>query len=200
MKRVGNLYERIIDINNLRLADKKAQRGKSKQFGVIVHNKNRKENILKLNESLVNKTYRTSKYSLLKIYEPKERIISRLSYYPNRIVHHAIMNIIEPILLGCFISQTYSCIRKRGIHKGLKDLNIAIREEGKEVYCLKLDIKKFYPSVDKEILKDLLKNKFKDNYLLDLLSEIINSHKIGLPLGNYLSQWFANFYLNKFDH
>lgn len=129
MIRVGNLYKKIILIENLKLADKKAQRGKSKQFGVIKHNKNKKENILRLHDLLINNNYITSKYSLLTIYEPKERIISRLSYYPNRIVHHAIMNILEPIFVNCFISQTYSCIKNRGIHRCLKDLNNSLKDK-----------------------------------------------------------------------
>jgi RNA-directed DNA polymerase len=200
MKRIGNLYQKIISLNNLRLADIKAQKGKRKQFGVIKHNKNKERNILKLHESLVNKTYKTTEYSVFTIYEPKERQISRLSYYPNRILHHAIMNYLEPIFVKSFISQTYSCIKKRGIHKGLRDLNNTLKDKDSTKYCLKLDIKKFYPSIDKSILKSKLRTKFKDNDLLILLDEIIDSNKEGLPLGNYLSQWFSNFYLNNFDH
>lgn len=200
MKRVGNLYQKIISIENLNLADYKAQKGKNKQFSVIKHNKNKEQNILKLYESLKNKTYKTTEYSVFTIYEPKERQISRLSYYPNRIVHHAIMIYLEPILLKSFISQTYSCIKKRGIHKGLRDLNKTLKNIEETKYCLKLDIKKFYPSIDKEILKLKLRTKFKDKDLIWLLDEIIDSNKYGLPLGNYLSQWLSNFYLNEFDH
>lgn len=200
MKRKGNLYERIISIENLELADKKAQRGKKKQKGVIRHNKNREENILKLHESLKNKIYKTSEYFLFIIKEPKERQISSLSYYPNRIVHWAIINIIEDILTKSFISQTYSCIRKRGIHKCLRNVKKDLRNKNRPEFCLKFDIRKFYPSVDKEILKKLLRTKFKDKDLLWLLDEIIDSNIEGLPIGNLLSQWFGNFYLNGFDH
>lgn len=200
MKRIGNLYNSIISIENLQLADKKAQKGKQKQFSVLKHNKNREKNILELHNSLKEENYKTSKYSNFTIYEPKERKISRLPYFPDRIVHHAIMNILEPILKNCLISQTYSCIKNRGIHKGLNDLNKSLKVKKETEYCLKVDIKKFYPSINKDILKVLLRTKFKDIKLLKLLDEITDSNEKGLPLGNYLSQWFANFYLNKFDH
>jgi RNA-directed DNA polymerase len=200
MKRQGNLYENIISIVNLELADKRAQRGKSKQKGVIRHNKNRKHNIEKLHNCLENKTYKTSKYHVFYLYEPKKREIRSLTYYPNRIVHHALMLYLEPIFTACFISQTYSCIRKRGIHGCLNDLNRALKDKQSTSYCLKLDIKKFYPSINKDLLKGKLRKKFKDKNLLYLLDEIIDSNEKGLPLGNYLSQWLANFYLNDFDH
>lgn len=200
MKRKGNLYESIISIENLTLADHNAQKGKSKQRGVIRHNRNREENIWKLYESLKNKTYKTSKYSIIVIREPKERKISRLEYYPNRIVHHAIMIKLEDIFVECFIAQSYSCIKKRGIHKCLKGITKALKDEVNTRYCLKLDVKKFFPSVNKDILKRMIRTKIKDKDLLWLLDEIIDSNDEGLPLGNYLSQWFGNFYLNGFDH
>lgn len=200
MKRIGNLYEKIISIENLKEADKRAQKGKSKQRRVIRHNKNKELNILKLHESLKNKSYKTSEYSVFTIFEPKERKISRLDYFPNRIVHHAIMIYLEPIFTKCFISQTYSCIKKKGIHKCLGDLTKTLRDKRGTKYCLKIDVRKFYPSVDKKILKNRLKTKIKDADLLYLLDEIIDSNNDGLPLGNYLSQWFANFYMSKFDH
>lgn len=200
MKRHGNLYQKIISIANLTEADRKAQVGKRKQRGVIKHNKNKEANILKLHEWLKNKTYKTSRYWLFTIFEPKQRQISILNYFPNRIVHHAIMIYLEPILRGCFIAQTYSCIRRRGIHRCLRDVKKALCNVEATQYCLKLDIKKFYPSVNKQILKEKLRTKFKDADLLWLLDEIIDSNEKGLPLGNYLSQWFGNFYLNDFDH
>lgn len=94
MKRIGNLYERIISLDNLRLADQKARRGKGQSYGVRVHDKNREENILRLHELLKSKNFKTSQYETFTIYEPKERLIFRLPYYPDRIVHHAIMNVL----------------------------------------------------------------------------------------------------------
>ena len=199
MKRINNLYAKIISVDNLKLADKKAQKGKSKQFGVINHNLNKEQNILDLHKILLNKEYKTSKYSVFIIKEKKIREISRLPYFPDRIVHHAIMNYLEKIFVNSFISQTYNCIKRRGILKGLIQLNKDLKK-GEYKYCLKLDIRKFYPSINNEILKKKLRIKFKDKDLLNLLDEIIDSNKRGIPLGNYLSQYFANFYLSSFDH
>lgn len=196
---MNNLYQQICNIENLRLADSIARKGKSKQPGVIAHEKNAEANILALHEMLVNKTYRTSDYTTFTIYEPKERIIYRLPYYPDRITHHAIMNILEPLFVSVFTADTYSCIKGKGIHAAAYAVKNALKDEVGTIYCLKLDIKKFYPNVDHAILKQLLRKKIKDNDLLWLLDEIIDSTE-GLPIGNYLSQYFANFYLTYFDH
>jgi retron-type reverse transcriptase len=152
-----------------------------------------------LHAMLINETYKTSEYTTFPIYEPKERIIFRLPYFPDRILHHAIMNILEPIFVATFTADTYSCIKKRGIHAALHSLKRALNDRENTMYCLKLDIKKFYPSIDHQVLKDLLRKKFKDQDLLQLLDEIIDSAE-GLPIGNYLSQYLANFYFTYFDH
>ena len=115
MKRIGYLYEKIISMDNLRLADEKARNGKKSTYGVKVFDRNREENLLKLHEMLKNKTFRTSKYDVFTIYEPKERVIYRLPYFPDRILHHAILNILEPIWRSIFTYNTYSCIKGRGI-------------------------------------------------------------------------------------
>lgn len=199
MKRIGNLYARICSIENLQLADAMAQKGKSKQYGVIAHNKNQDLNILALHHWLVDKTFKTSEYTTFKIYEPKERIVFRLPYFPDRIVHHAVMNVLEPIFTATFTADTYSCIKGKGIHAAVSSLKSALKDVEGTKYCLKMDIRKFYPNVNHDILKALLRRKFKDDDLLWLLDEIIDSAD-GLPIGNYLSQYFANFYLSYFDH
>jgi RNA-directed DNA polymerase len=199
MKRIGNLYEQICAIENLQLADNIARKGKITQHGIIMHDKNRDNNILTLHQMLINKTYKTSRYTTFTIFEPKEREIFRLPYYPDRIVHHAIMNVLESLFVSMFTADTYSCIKNRGIHAAAKALKNGLKDLDGTRYCLKLDIKKFYPSVDHDILKHLLRRKIKDNDLLQLLDEIIDSAD-GLPIGNYLSQYFANFYLTYFDH
>ena len=199
MKRVGNLYNKIIDIDNLRLADEKARKGKLKSYGVRLHDKNRENNIFKLHEQLKNKTYKTSKYNVFKIYEPKERDIYQLPYFPDRIIHHAVMNILEPIWVSMFTADTFSCIKGRGIHGCWKKVKKALKDEENTKYCLKVDIKKYYPSIDHEILKRLIRKKIKCNDTLELLDEIIDSAQ-GVPIGNYLSQYFANIYLTYFDH
>ena len=199
MKRLNGLYEKIISLENLYLADQKACKGKSKQFGVKTHAENRDENLLKLHYSLVDKTFKTSPYSTFTILDPKEREISRLPYYPDRIVHHAIMNVLEPIFVSTFTADTYSCIKGRGIHAALHAVEKTLRNKSETTYFLKLDIKKFYPTIDHSVLKTLLRKKIKDTDLLELLDSIIDSAP-GLPIGNYLSQYFANFYLTYFDH
>lgn len=199
MKRIGNLYQEIISIDNLNAADGKAQKGKSKQYGVVRHNKNPEQNIWELHKMLRDKTYKTSKYEIFKVYEPKEREVYRLPYFPDRITHHAIMNVLEPIFMKVFTADSYSCIKGRGIHRASFNLRKALKNVEETQYCLKLDIKKFYPNVDHDFLKELLRKKIKDNDLLWLLDEIIDSAP-GLPIGNYLSQYLANFYLTFFDH
>lgn len=199
MKRVNNLYDKICSIENLCLADAKARKGKAIQYGVKVHERNKEVNILSLHQTLINKTYKTSAYTTFKIYEPKEREIFRLPYYPDRITHHAVMNILEPFFISAFTADTYSCIKGKGIHAAAKAIKRALIDVPGTKYCLKLDIKKFYPNIDHDVLKILLRRKFKDSNLLWLLDEIIDSAK-GVPIGNYLSQYFANFYLTYFDH
>lgn len=200
VKRAGNLYKGIISIENLEEADRNAQKGKARQRGVIKHNRDREGNIAMLHKSLLDKTYRTSKYHNFTLYEGKKRNISSLPYYPDRIVHHAIVSHLAPLFTRSFIAQTYSCIRRRGIHKCLRAVNMALKDKEGTSYCLKLDIRKFYPSIDHVLLKGKLRTKIKDPELLWLLDEIIDSYPKGLPLGNYLSQWFANFFLNGLDH
>lgn len=200
MKRIGNLYDKICTFENLYEADEKARKGKMRTYGVKVHDKNRTENLLKLRDELLTGTFKTSPYSTFIIYEPKEREIFRLPYYPDRIVHHAVMNILEPIWVSTFTADTYSCIKERGIHAAAKKVRRILREDPEgTTYCLKIDVKKFYPSIDHDTLKRILRRKLKDARLLKLLDEIVDSAQ-GVPIGNYLSQYFANLYLTYFDH
>ena len=200
MKRIGNLYDKVISLENLHLADEKARKGKLKSYGVRIHDANREANLLALHETLKNGTFKTSKYHIFTIYEPKERFIYRLPYYPDRILHHAIMNVLEPIWVSVFNKNTYSCIKNRGIHKCAKDVKQALKQDPDGTrYCLKIDVRKFYPSIDHETLKKVVRRKIKDVRLLALLDEIIDSTD-GVPIGNYLSQYFANLFLAYFDH
>ena len=197
MKRFDNLFERVVSIENLMLADDLAAKGKSKQRGVIKHRKNREENLQKLHQTLVNGEYKTSLYTKFKIFDGKEREISKLPYFPDRIVQHAISNIIEPILVKTFTADTYSCIKGRGVHKASYNLRKGLKKGYR--YCLKFDVVKFYPSVDNEVLKKIVRRKIKDARLLALMDEIIDSDR-GLPIGSYLSQHLANLYMTYFDH
>lgn len=200
MKRLNNLYRHICDKSNIELADDCARRGKH-NWGIKKHDLHRESDNQKLLQSLIDLSYKTSDYDRFKIFEPKERIIFRLPYFPDRIAQWDIMLTMEPIWVKTFISQTYSCIKDRGIHKLAKDVKKALRTDKQGTkYCLKLDVKKFYPSIDHEILKvDILRRKIKDRELLTILDEIIDSAE-GVPIGNYLSQFFANLFLSYFDH
>lgn len=199
MKRHNNLYQQIISIQNLELADKNARKGKLHQPCVKKHDKNKLNNLQLLHQQLKNKIYTTSEYTTFTIKESKERLIYRLPYYPDRIVHHAVMNVLKPIFTSTFTTDTYSSIEGRGVHLAVRKLKLALQDVPNTTYCLKIDIKKFYPTINHQILKNLLKRKFKDKDLLWLLDNIIDSAE-GVPIGNYLSQYFANFYLTYFDH
>jgi retron-type reverse transcriptase len=199
MKRHCNLYPKIWHIKNLIKADHKAGKGKKNTYGVKEHEKNRGCNLIALQNTLMEGSYQTSEYSTFMIYEPKEREIFRLPYFPDRITHHAIMNIMEPVWVSTFTSDTYGCIKGRGIHGALKKLKIDLKDVEGTRYCLKMDIRKFYPSVDHNILKKIVRKKIKDSQLLKIIDNIIDSAP-GIPIGNYLSQHFGNVYLSPFDH
>lgn len=201
MKRVGNLYGKIIDLENLREADKIARKGKNKSYGVRKFDENKDELFFKLHKNLSEMSFKTSKYHVFSMVTDagKTREIYQLPYYPDRIVHHAIMRIMEPVWVSLFTADTYSCIKGRGIHGAFRKLKDDLRDKENTTYCLKLDIRKFYPTIDHNILKDIIRKKVKDTQLLALLDGIIDSAP-GVPIGNYLSQFFANLYLTYFDH
>lgn len=198
MKRLNNLYDSICSISNLYEAYSKARKGKSKSYGVQKFEENLDTNINQIYCELISGTYKTSEYKVFSIFEPKERIVYRLPFR-DRVVHHAIMNVLESIWVPIFITHTYSCIKGRGIHKALKHIRRDLKDYENTHYCLKLDIRKFYPSINHNILKDIVRKKIKDLRLLSLLDGIIDSAP-GLPIGNYLSQYLANLYLTYFDH
>ena len=199
MKRVGNLFQTICSPENLRKADAIARQGKKDQYGIKLFDQNAEANLLELRDMLLYKEFTTSAYSMMKIYDPKERDVARLPFYPDRIVHHAIMNVLYDLFTDMFTADTYSCIRGKGVHGFDKAMKRYLRDVPGTQYCLKIDVKKFYPSIDHETLKQQLRRKIKDPDLLWLLDDIVDSDP-GVPIGNYLSQFFANFYLTPFDH
>lgn len=199
MKRKNNLFQSVCSLENLRLADAIARRGKKNQYGVKVFDLNPEGNLLELRDMLLYKEYTTSPYSVFKIHDPKERDVYRLPYYPDRIVHHAIMNILEKLFTAMFTADTYSCIKGRGIHGFDKAMKRSLKDAPGTQFCLKIDVSKFYQNIDHDILKKQLRRKIKDKDFLWLLDDIIDSAP-GVPIGNYLSQYFANFYLTPFDH
>ena len=221
MKRYGNLYKKICDIDNLRLAHQNARRGKGWYKEVREVDENLQHHLELLQEMLINHTYKTSKYEVFyKDDGDKVRKIYKLPYFPDRICQWAILQVIEPYLLKNFTADTYSAIPNMGIHKGLNKLKKAMWGDTDECrYCLKLDVKHYYQSINHEILKQKYSKLFKDKELLWLLNEIIDSvataeiedlqeiylsEKVdantGIPIGNYLSQYSGNYYLSSFDH
>ena len=198
MKRYGYLFEKITDIDNIMLAHKNARKKKTHYDEVKEVDKDVLKYAQQIKEMLEDGSYRTSPYEIkTKKDKNKIREIYKLPYFPDRIVHHAIMQVLEPIWKKSMIHNTYQSIKGRGPHKAIKKLKKDIK--WKDVYYLKIDIRKYYPSIDNEILKIVVGRKIKCNRTLELLYSIIDSCK-GVPIGNYISQYFGNIYLNKLDH
>mgnify|MGYP003571274868 FL=1 len=199
MQRIGNLWQNIIPKENFDLAELEARRHKTKRHDVMEFEKDRDKNLDEVRELVISKKFHTSPYRSKKIYEPKERIIYILPYAPDRIVQHAIMNVLVPIMERLFISDSYACIEGRGQTSASLRTMEAVR---RNKYCLKCDIHHFYPSINQNILSEMYHNKFKDKDFLDLMDDIIFSFPGGYncPIGNYTSQWSGNFYLTPLDH
>lgn len=200
MKRIGNLYPLICDIENIKLAHKNARKGKTHYSEVRLIDEDVDYYCKLIQEMLVNKTFVNSPYEVFtKVDKGKEREIYKLPYFPDRIVHHAILQVLEPIWKKTLINNTYQSIKGRGVHKAKKDIDKAIASHNGDIYYLQMDIKKFYPSVDNNIMCDIVGKKIKCKDTLWLLQEIIDSTK-GLPIGNYLSQYLGNLYVTYVDH
>jgi len=200
MKRYGNLYAKMWDMENIREAHQNAQRGKKHYREVQMVNADPERYLTQIQAMLRDKTFRNSPYKVFtKADGGKEREIYKLPYYPDRIIHHCVMQVLEPIWMKILITDTYAALKGRGVHRGVKRVKEALRDKENTQYCLKLDIRKFYPSIDHDILKTILRRKIKDPDVLWLLNEVIDSAD-GIPIGNYLSQYFGNLYLTYFDH
>lgn len=203
MKRVGNLYEKICDIENLRLAHKQARRGKSFYTEVKLIDENEDEYLYRLQDMLIHKTYHTSKYEVFEKKEGKKiRKIYKLPYFPDRICQWAIIQVIEPYLIRTLTDDTYSALPGRGVERARRKMVRALKTDPENtVWCLKIDISKYYPNINIDKLKLKYRRLFKDDDLLWLLDEILDSNPdTGIPIGNYLSQYSGNIYLSDFDH
>ena len=200
MKRYGNLYHKIYNLDNIREAHHNARKGKSHYREVKQVDANPEMYFKRIHYMLKNKAFHNSKYKVFKRFDSgKIREIYKLPYFPDRIIHHCIMQVVEPIWISTLIPNTFACIKQRGIHKAVKKMKVALRDEASTKYCLKCDVKKFYPSVNHTVLKSVIKQKIKDSDVLWLLDQIIKSAP-GVPIGNYLSQHFGNLYLSGIDH
>jgi RNA-directed DNA polymerase len=201
MKRNNNLFEQICSIENIEKAFKNAKKGKSHYGEVKKINKNTSQYFNELHQILISGNFKNSKYQVItKKTGGKIRDLYKLPFYPDRIAHHCIVQILAPIWTSLFIRDTYATIPNRGVHDGVKRVKKALKNDPKNTqYCLKIDVRKYYPNVNHEILKNILERKIKCDKTIDLLSLIIDSAP-GIPIGNYISQWFGNVYLAYFDH
>ncbi|MCP4267795.1 MAG: hypothetical protein GY777_19880 [Candidatus Brocadiaceae bacterium] len=173
MKRVNNLYDRIITFENVLLAAKKARAGRKFRASTAMFEYNREKNIFKIIDVLKNKTYNPGRYKEFYIYDPKKRVISAAPYF-DRVIHHALMNILGPVLETSFIFDSYACIKDKGTHKAIDRYKTF---QLKNRYVLKCDIVKYFQNIDHEILFDTLKNRIKCKDTLWLLSKIIGLNK-----------------------
>jgi len=197
MKRYGYLFEEICSFENLVKAAKKAQKGKRFKDSTSEFNLKLEDELLTIQEQLRQKTYQVGQYKHFYIFDPKKRLISALPYR-DRVVQHALCNVIEPIFDRAFIPASYACRKNKGSHKAVSLFSGFCRSNS---YVLKCDIKSYFASIDHDLLYDLVAKKIKDSQTLWLIRLIINSTpNPGIPIGNLTSQVFANLYLNAIDH
>jgi retron-type reverse transcriptase len=218
MKTYKNLYKEICSIKNLYKAYLKAKSGKSKKPYVILFSEDLDNELKKLNQELLNYIYKPKKLKKFIIRDPKTRTI-HASAFRDRIVHHAIVNIIEPIFEKIFIYDSFASRKNKGTHLAVKRIEEFIRKvsgNGRlikeainnnqiEGYCLKADIKSYFDNVNHEVLLNVIKKKVRDEKTLWLIKQILDNFEgkeigRGMPLGNLTSQFFANVYLNELDY
>lgn len=205
VKLLKNVYEKIYDIDNLKLAHKNARRDKAFYREVKMVNSNEEYYLWEIQKSLKNETYiiKETDYRCSEIYDKiKTRKLMKLDYYPHRIIQWAIMQQIANMMEKLFTNFTCASIPKKWGKQAMKLMDKYMRDKEWTKYCLKLDISKFYPNINHSILKKLLRRKIWDKKLLKLLDMIVDSHpwEKWLPIGSYLSQYLANYYLAFFDH
>ena len=202
MKRKGFFSEHIEKYDNFEKAFINSVRNKRRRKNVIRFGEDLEKNLNFLLEQYKAETFRTSEYHYHYIYEPKERLISRLPLV-DHVFHWAILNLIEDFYTRSFIPYTYGGIKGRGPHGYMRAIKNALREHpGETCYFLKMDVTKFYPSVSHETVEKYLSRKIKDKHLLRVLEGIIESIDggVGLPIGTKLSQFLACVVLCFFDH
>jgi len=218
MKTYRNLYAELHSIENLYLAFRKAKKGKSKKAYVKKFESDLKNNLLKLKTELETMSYRPRKLERFVIHDPRTRVIYA-SDFRDRVIHHALCNIIEPIFDKAFIFDSYANRKKKGtisailrfdkfkrkvtrnsrLVKNAKDSNMVIG------YVLKADIRHYFDTVCHNILMQIIFRKIKDDKVLWLIRKILYNHECkipgkGMPIGNLTSQFFANVYLNELDY
>jgi RNA-directed DNA polymerase len=217
MKRYGNLWDRLVSWDNLLLAARKARRGKRDRAAVQRFEFDLEANLLAIHREFVSGTYRPGGFTTHWITRPKPRLISAAPYR-DRVVHHALMNVLEPILERHSHPHSYACRKGKGTHAAADRLQVLL---GRYRYFVQFDIRKYFPSIDHGILKGLFRRLVKDRRVLWLMDMIVDNsneqepiaeyfpaddlftpheRRRGLPIGNLTSQWFANWYLTPLDH
>ena len=218
MKTFNNLYTKLCSRENLEKAFKMARKGKTKKSYVINFEKNLDEELNKLQEELIDETYTPKKLQRFIVRDPKTRVI-HASSFRDRIVYHALINVIGPIFEKRFIYDSYASRINKGTHKALIRFDVFKRKtshNGKLIknarnanevcgYILKCDIRHYFETIDHSILLSMLERKISDKKVIFLIKKILMNYdsKVpgkGMPLGNYTSQFFANVYLNELDY
>jgi len=202
-----NQYEELCSYENLELAFKRARKGKTLKPYVIEFEENLKQNLLQLRNELTMQTYQPQPLKTFILRDPKTRKISK-SDFRDRIIHHAICNIIEPIFQKTFIHDSFANRIGKGTPNAIKRFDIFKRKSSqnntKKCYVLKADIKSYFQTVDHEILLEILSKRIEDKQIMLLITKILRNYETkdqhkGMPLGNLTSQFFANVYLNELD-
>lgn len=204
-KTIKNCFNKNLTFEKLMHAHLRARKHKTYKNELIKFELNLENNIINLLNNIKNNEYRVGNYFQFKVYEPKERIINALPYR-DRIVHQwYVEEFIKPYFVPKLINTTFACITDRGTHKAVnevqKQLCICKHNYG-DFWILKCDIKKFFYNIDPYILFNILKKSIKDKKLLNFTHLLIfdnRTDKVGIPIGNYTSQFFANIYLNELD-
>lgn len=203
-KTIKNCFFEKLTYENLLKAHERASKGKNNRLELLKFNIDLETNIHSILKSLRDGSYKLSKYREFIIYEPKERIIKCLPYKDRIVQQWYIYEFIKPYIIPRLINTTCACIDGKGTHYAFrltqKYMRIMKRKYD-EYYVLKLDIKKYFYNIDKDILYDIMSKYISDKLLLDLTRKFIydNDEKVSIPIGNYTSQYFANIYLDKLD-
>lgn len=203
-QKLEKMYEQICSYENLLFAFNKAKKRKNKRRYVKRFQRNLKENLTKLQKELINQTYQPCGLKTFILRDPKTRKISK-SAFRDRVVHHALCNFIVPIFEKGFIYDSHANQVGKGTHKALKRFDKfkrkVSRNNTRECYVLKADIKHYFEEIDHQTLIEIIRKKIKDEKVIWLIEKIlsINNKTKGMPLGNLTSQFFANLYLNELD-
>lgn len=201
MKRRGWVFEEVVEMDNLRLAYWKARRGKEYKKEVLMFSKPSLEaNLMALRQSIIDGIPPVGQYHCFRIYEPKERLVIAAGF-PERILHHALMNVCEKDFEKYQTCDSYACRKNKGVHAALEK---AYDNHRHFRYCVKLDVRKYFESISHDILIRQLCRLYKDPKLLEVFFRILECYEVtpsrGLPIGNLTSQHLANHYLGTADH